>query len=236
MIELGIVQTKLGTKCEKRGEETWKLEERENYCNWRCRKCRKTHSVDGDDLGLFSVKLLLRSLMGSLSIFCAPLSLSPDKSGMVLGIDHRSTRTLFDNFREFLAPIVEKLSNTLKIGGLGQDVELDEISFRSTTGGNRVVWIRYLASVRRGSIKVWISQLPYRITEGGQGGGGPIGLEELKAATLPEDNPPRLAEGSICHTDGARTYKQLGSMDSPLLESDVFHSVFFPPCVWLTRL
>ena len=145
---------------------------------------------------------------------------------MVLGIDHRSTRTLFDNFREFLTPINEKLNNTLKIEGLGQDVELDEISFRSKIVGNRVVWIRYLAIVRRGSSKIWISQLPYRITEGGQGGGGPISLEELKAAILPEDNPPRLAEGSICHTDGARIYKQLGSMDSPLLESDVFHSEF----------
>ena len=51
-------------------------------------------------------------------------------------------------------------------------------------------------------------------------------MEELKAAILPEDNPPRLAEGSICHTDGARTYKQLGSMYSPLLESDLFHSEF----------
>ena len=81
VIELGIVQTKLGTKCEKCGEETWKLEEREHNCNWRCRKCRKTQSV-GDDLDLFSVKLLLRSLMGSLWIFCAPLSLSSDKSEM----------------------------------------------------------------------------------------------------------------------------------------------------------
>ena len=42
VIELGIVQTKLGTKCEKCGEEIWKLEEREHYCNWRCRKCRKS--------------------------------------------------------------------------------------------------------------------------------------------------------------------------------------------------
>ena len=149
VIELGIVQRKLGTKFGKCGEETWKLQERERHRNWRCRKCRKKHSVVGDDLDLFSVKLPLRSLIGSLWIFCAPLSLSPDRSGMVLGIDHCSTRAVFDHFWEFLTPIVENLSNTLKIGGLGQDVELDEISFRSKTVGNRVVWIRYLAIVTR---------------------------------------------------------------------------------------
>ena len=103
--------------------------------------------------------------------------------------------------------------------------ELDEISFRSKTVGERVVWIRYLAIARRGSSKIW-SQLPYRITEGGQGGGGPISLEELKSAILLEDGNSRICEGSVCHTDGARTYKQLGAVDSPLLDREVFHVDF----------
>ena len=95
------------------------------------------------DTDLFSIKVALRSLIGSLWIFYAPLSLSPDKAGLVLGIDHRSTRTLFDNFRKFLTPIMDRLNNILHLGGLGCDVELDEISFRSKTVGERVVWIRY---------------------------------------------------------------------------------------------
>ena len=45
-------------------------------------------------------------------------------------------------------------------------------------------------------------------------GGGPISLEELKSAILLEDGNSRICEGSVCHTDGARTYKQL----TPLLD------------------
>ena len=123
-------------------------------------------------------------------------------------------------------PIMDRLNNTLHLGGLGCDVELDEISFRSKTVGERVVWIRYLAIARRGSSKIWLTQLPYRITEGGQGGGGPISLEELKSAILLEDGDSRICQGSVCHTDGARTYKQLGDVDSPLLDREVFDVEF----------
>ena len=114
----------------------------------------------------------------------------------------------------------------MQIGGVGQDIELDEISFRSKAVGNRVVWIRYLAIARRGSSKVWLAPLPYRISEGGQGGGGPISLDELREAFLMPDGSSRIAPGSVCHTDSARTYKQLGTMDSPLFDREVFHSEF----------
>ena len=80
-----------------------RLEQRQHYCKRRCRKCRKTVSVCAGDTDLFSTKVALRSLIGSLWTFYAPLSLSPDKAGLVLGIDHRST--LFDNFLKFLTPI-----------------------------------------------------------------------------------------------------------------------------------
>ena len=95
-IDFGILERKKGTcAC---GEEAWKLESRDMYCNWRCRKCRKCQTVTNEASDLFAVKLPLRSLLGSLWIFCAPLGLSPDKAGLVLGIDHRSTRTLFSSF------------------------------------------------------------------------------------------------------------------------------------------
>ena len=61
---------------------------------------------------------------------------------------------------------------------LGSDVVLDEISFLSKTVGERVIWIRYLAIARRGNPKICVAPLRYRITVGGQGGGGPISLEE----------------------------------------------------------
>ena len=36
----------------------------------------------------------------------------------------------------------------------------------------------------------------------------------------------RICQGSVCHTDGARTYKQLGDVDSPLLDREVFDVEF----------
>ncbi|CAE7405417.1 unnamed protein product [Symbiodinium sp. CCMP2456] len=224
-IDLGILKTRFGTQCQC-GKEAWKLEERSHYCNWRCTKCRKTISVTAGDNDLFSLRIDLRSSLGALWVFCTPLHLSPDKTGLILGLDHRSTRTLFDKFRKFLTPVVERLNETLHLGGFGSDVELDEISFRSKTVGERVIWIRYLAIARRGSPKIWISPLPYRITEGGQGGGGRISVEELQGAMWAQNGESRICEGSVCHSDGARTYKQLGVMESPLLDTSVFHHVF----------
>ena len=54
------------------------------------------------------------------------------------------------------------VNGSLTVGGLGQDVELDEISFRSVGRVHGIVWLRYLAVVRRGSALVWIEPLPYR--------------------------------------------------------------------------
>lgn len=52
--------------------------------------------------------------------------------------------------------------------------------------------------------KVWLQRLPYRVTEAGQSGGG----QEMKEALLLESDEPVLAEGSVCHTDGAKAYRQ----------------------------
>ena len=79
-IDVGILKNN-GTEQCSCGQTAWKLEQRQHYCNWRCRKCRKTVSVCAGDTDLFSIKVALRSLIGSLWIFCAPLSLSPDKAG-----------------------------------------------------------------------------------------------------------------------------------------------------------
>ena len=106
------------------------------------------------------------------------------KQALCLALTIRSTRTLFDNFRKFLTPIMDRLS------------------------------------------KIWLTQLPHRITEGGHGGGSPISLEELKSAILLEDGDSRICQRSVCHIDGTRTYKQLGDVDSPLLDREVFDVEF----------
>ena len=108
------------------------------------------------------------------------------------------------------------------VGGVGADVELDKVAFRSV-GRSSIVWLRYMVAARRGSSLVWLERLPYRITEAGQGGGGPISVEEMRSALLLDSDEPVLALGSVCHTDGAKAYKTLKSPlhDGRLVEGDL---------------
>ena len=117
----------------------------------------------------------------------------------------------FQTFDAHFAAAIQRLSDSLCIGGRGFDVELDEICFRSLARAHGVVWVRFLAAVRRGSSLVWIHKLPYRITDSGKGGGGPISDEELDDALLIWSDEPRLVPGSVCHTDGAKAYRSLAA-------------------------
>ena len=159
---------------------------------------------------LLAAKLPLRSLAGALWLYCSGLHLSPDQSSVVLGIGHRAIRNLHKQFDDFFSLAIARLNDMLTIGGQGLDVELDEISFRSVARANGVVWVRFLAIVRRGSSLVWIHR-PYRVSESGQGGGGPISQYELDEAIMPWSDEPRLSLGSVCHTDGAKVYRNLAS-------------------------
>ena len=84
-------------------------------------------------------------------------------------------------------PFFDKLNSSLSIGGCRFDVELDEVSVER---GHGIVWLRYLAVVRRGSSLVWLERLPYRITTAGQGGGGPIWVAKLYGSLLLESEDP----------------------------------------------
>ncbi|CAE7865892.1 unnamed protein product, partial [Symbiodinium necroappetens] len=169
-----------GCKCRNLEKSVWRLEETEKKVLWRCRGCRKTMSVFARDQDFFDAKLSIRAMTGILWIFCSNLHLSPDKSSLLLEVGHRVIRLLFQKFAEFYVPLIDRLNGSLTVGGLGQDVELDEISFRSVGRAHGIVWLRYLAVVRRGSALVWIEPLPYRISSAGQGGGGPISLQEMR--------------------------------------------------------
>ena len=113
------------------------------------------------------------------------LGLSPDKCSLVLGIDSRVVCDLFASWRAFLVPIIERLNAEMVIGAQGQDIELDEVAFRSKALENSVFWVRFLAVVRRGSSKVSVHQLPSKLVVEGQGGGGAITLPELVTAVQP---------------------------------------------------
>ena len=127
------------------------------------------------------------------------------------------------------------MNEELVMGGAGMDVELDEISFRSkglddkVAGFHRpcfvrllkclyclrflqytkVLWLRYIAIVRRGSAKVFIHKLPDKLTASGQGRGGPLSIQELKDTIVNSAGASRIAVGSVCHTDSAKAHKKL---------------------------
>ena len=172
------------------------------------------------DQDLFCKRIPLRSAVGYLWILCT-LNLSPDKAGLILGLDSRTVREQWDAFRAFLCPLVERMNAELTIGGPGMDVELDEVSFRSTALKKSVLWIRFIGMVRRGSSKIFLAKLPYRLTSGGQGGGGPLSMEELKSMMLTSSGQPRLQCGSICHTDSAKACKQLSEPQGPLYDGSL---------------
>ena len=215
LISLGFLQDtpSLGScKCD--GDKkvpSWKLQERKEHCFWRCSKCRKTLSVTSRDSDMFDARVGLKSIAGALWIYSSSLHLSADQASLLLGVGNRAIRSMFDKFSEYFLPLINRLNDNLIIGWQGADVELDEISFRSVGRRHAVVWLQYLAVVRRGSGLIWIQRLPYRISRAEQGGGGPISIEEMEKALLLCSDEPVLAKGCVCHTDGAKAYRNLAA-------------------------
>ena len=211
-------------KCTARQTPRWKLEAQGHSCQWRCKACRKTLAVTRRDEDLFGKqRLALRSLAGAMWLYTSGLHFSPDQASVVLGVDHRTLRALYETFNKLFTPLVEQLNSELVVGACGADLELDEVAFRSVGRPGGIVWLRYIGVARRGSSKVWLQRLPYRVTQAGQGGGGPLSLEEMKEALLLESDKPVLAEGSVCHTDGAKAYRALASptTEGPLVDGSL---------------
>ncbi|CAE7816616.1 unnamed protein product [Symbiodinium sp. CCMP2592] len=142
----------------------WKLEPRGGACNWRCKVCRKTVALTNVDADLFGgQRLPLKAIAGALWLYSSKLHLSPDDCSLLLGVDHRAIRTLFETFNQHFVPIIDQMNDAIVVGLCSADVELDEISFRSSGRAHGIVWLKYLAVARRGSSLVWLKRLGYRI-------------------------------------------------------------------------
>eukprot|EP00438_Fugacium_kawagutii_P013600 Skav223061 [mRNA] locus=scaffold1069:453384:454902:+ [translate_table: standard] len=185
------------------------LEARDLSCFWRCKGCRKSRTVLHEDLDLFEGKLPLRSFASALWLRISKLNLSPDNCSLIMNVDNRTIRGLFDRFDQFFVRLISRMNDELQLGGLGEDVEMDEIAFRSVTVLDQVHWIRFLAAAKRGSSFVHLYKLTTRVTASGQGGGGPLSLEELGPALRIGTHRPLLKVGSVVHTDSAKAYKHL---------------------------
>eukprot|EP00439_Symbiodinium_sp_Y106_P049550 s3645_g6.t1 len=64
------------------------------------------------------------------------------------------------------------------------------------------------------SAKIFLHKLPDKLTASGQGGGGPLSLQELKDTMVSSKGASRIAIGSVCHTDSAKAYKKLASEEA----------------------
>ena len=138
------------------------LETRDLSCFWRCKGCRKSRTILHEDLDLFEGRLPLRSFASALWLHISKLNLSPDNCSLIMNVDNRTIRGLFDRFDQFFVPLISRMNDELQLGGLGEDVEMDEISFRSVVMGDKVHWIRYLAAAKPGSSFVHLYKLSTR--------------------------------------------------------------------------
>ena len=92
----------------------------------------------------------------------------------------------------------------------------------------QVLWLRYIAIVRRGSAKIFLHTLPDKLTAFEQGRGGPLSLQELKDTMVSSKGTSRIAIGSVCHTDSTKAYKTLDSEESlPALYSGTLGGLSF---------
>ena len=130
-----------------------------------------------------------------------------------------------------------KENDAIEIGGEYQECEADEVAFRcraekdTRPEGERdpsgwvIIWLRYIAIVRRLSSKIFLGLLPDRPVGGsGQGGGGALSKEELINIMKPNSLNPRLKRRSILHTDSAKAYKKVGLQRWP--EAGSLHANF----------
>ena len=84
--------------------------------------------------------------------------------------------------------------------------------------------------VARGSSRVYLAKLPDRIITGlGQGGGGPLSIDELEIVLKAHSDNPVLFPESILHTDSAKAYSRVGPIKWPRPGAHVFAFEGTPP-------
>ena len=110
------------------------------------------------------------------------------------------------------------VQSAVQLGGIGVDVEMDEVNFRTQEvfeGGERKFRMqRYLCAAERHSRKYVLVPLPEKFVKSGSRTGA-ITNEELYQAMFPAGRPPLLLPGTVVHTDGAKAYRNLGWQGAP---------------------
>ena len=58
----------------------------------------------------------------ALWLYTSKLHLSPDDCSLLLGVDHRAIRTIFEAFNQYFVPIIDQLNDAIVVGGCSADV------------------------------------------------------------------------------------------------------------------
>ena len=137
-----------------------------------------------------------------------------------LKLGPETVQDLYRRFVDLVSRHQEEANRELCVGGSRLQCEADEVAFRSKAelvdGEPRLVWLRYIALVRRKSRYVLLDNLPDRAVAGnGQGGGGALSNEELFNFLRPDTDKPRLKKRSVLHTDSAKAYRKVGIWQRP---------------------
>ena len=89
-------------------------------------------------------------------------ALSADKASLILGVGKHVIirRYIFEQLANFFVPLIDKLNGSLVLGGIGEDIELDEISFRSV--GRRFGKFGSVSLLLSVEDPVWCGFIAYR--------------------------------------------------------------------------
>ena len=224
--EVGFLQDRRDTVCPKCGKSDLKMHvDRATYICKDTKKCRYEEACTRREPGLFAEKVTLSKQMQL--IYRMVYHGAPGKRECAADADMDSdiVARIQSNVRQIASFWMIRANALLQVGGEDMDCEADELCFRSKkvflqdeAGGisEKVMWIRFLSVVRRGSSLVYFNDLEDRYTEAGKGGGGKIQEEEVAHHFLRAwlrdigvEPRPLLARWSVLHIDGADAYREL---------------------------
>lgn len=227
--EIGLLTDRSGELCSKceDGKLEYKKGRHDGYaylCSNRC--CKRQVSVTANAHGLFLERVPLRKQMIVLYNMIHHNDEGADSWSFDAELDDRGTAEIVRNVQHLVSWWMIRANWLLQVGGPDEDVEADEMSFRSkkriVDGEVRFDWYRFLGFVRRGSSLYYWGELETRTSKSKKGGGGKLGVEELQAHVLQRGSEAGfrsrclLHPGSVLHTDTASAYVQLHRLSGHL--------------------
>ena len=241
-VEAGFLQDRRLEACPKcHQEKTLKVEVVRGGVgiHYICPKpCRHCESVTEREPGFFLKRVPLTKQMLIVWTFINFNQPGADKLAEAAEVNEHIALEVISNIRRLTTYWMIRANLVLQVGAYGQDVEADEVSFRSKAvakdGKPMMMWARFIGVVRRGSSLCYWGRLETRFTESKKGGGGKLGIEELKYHMLRRGEElgycprPLLAPGSILHADTASSYMRLHR-----LEQDPRHAFYK---YWVTQV